>query len=143
MSETREIQSGVKSLTKLYILLILNSGSIHGYKLLKSLENIQGKRPSAAHVYPFINALAKEGYLRIKETGYRNKKVYELTEEGKKLVDTILSRMRNLMDLIFEKNIKACANCGCKIYEGEFRIEVNGRSLIFCCEHCYKNYRES
>jgi DNA-binding PadR family transcriptional regulator len=140
MSKVKSLQDNIKSLTKLYILLILSSGSIHGYKLLKTLESIQGKKPSPANVYPFINSLAKEGYLKIKETGKRNKKIYELTQEGKQLVDSITYRIRNLVDLVFERNVKACVNCGCKIYEGGYRAFIKNKVLIFCCEHCYKNY---
>jgi len=133
----------IKSITKLQIILLLSLGPTHGYKLIKEIERIQGRKPSQAHIYPFIEDLINKGYLRIKERGSRNQKVYELTEEGKEAVNLILSRFRNILEYVLKKKVNSCINCGCKIYEGGYRAEINGKEMFFCCEHCYNSFRVS
>jgi hypothetical protein len=34
-----------------------------------------------------------------------------------------------------------CAHCGCKIYEGSYREEINGKEMSFCCIHCANHYK--
>lgn len=131
------------NLVKFYILLVLYGAPTHGYKIMKELESKIGKRPSPGEVYPFLCKLTEENYLKIVTTGGRGKKVYSLTDKGEKLVEHLVDRLGGLLEAVVEAKLTACANCGCKIYEGGVEREVEGKRLVFCCIHCASNYEAS
>jgi DNA-binding PadR family transcriptional regulator len=139
MSEAKVIE--IRSLIKFFILILLYSSDYHGYKLMKDLEKILNKKISSSHVYPFLNELILNGYLEIKEKGIKNKKVYSLTDKGRKFAEFMIFRMGNILESFLRKNIKVCHNCGCKIYEGGYTLKENGKYLYFCCIHCARNYK--
>lgn len=133
----------VTSLLKLYILLLLYEGPKHGYDLIKSLEEKLGHKPSSSHIYPFLKKLENAGFVELEEVGERDKKIYKLTQSGKKWVEGLLSRMSDLITIAIEPHLSVCASCGCKIFEGGYREEVNGVMLAFCCEHCAEAFKRT
>lgn len=141
--EESDVEIKISGIVRLYILMTLESSPMHGYKLMKELERRLGKRPSAAHVYPFLIELEKNGYLIVREEGKRRKKVYELTERGHELVRHVMARVLSILDAALDKKLKVCVNCGCKIYEGGYSINVGNETFVFCCEHCARSYFES
>jgi len=129
-----------RGLVRTLILLSLYKGKRHGYGIMEDVERITGKRPSAGEVYPFLRRLEREGYVRVEEDRASRRKVYELTEAGRLLVEDTVERMSGILEAIVEAKITVCVNCGVKIYEGGVEVEVDGRRLRFCCEHCAANY---
>ncbi len=69
------------------LLAVLRDGPMHGYEIMRSLEDkSEGRwRPSPGSVYPTLQLLQDEGLLRAEERD--GKRVYELTEEGRRQVD--------------------------------------------------------
>src|SRR3982751_917011 len=83
------------------ILALLEEQPRHGYELIKELEERTGGayRPSAGVIYPTLAMLEDEGLIR-QSGGEVGRKLYEPTEDGKKLteeyrahVDAIFARM--------------------------------------------------
>jgi DNA-binding PadR family transcriptional regulator len=86
---------------KFVILRLLNEKPRHGYEVIKALEEKMGGyyTPSAGTVYPTLQLLEDEGYVRAVDTD--GKKVYHITPEGesyleqhKDLLEDILDRVR-------------------------------------------------
>ena len=86
---------------KFVILRLLKEKPRHGYEVIKALEEkLAGYyTPSAGTVYPTLQLLEDEGYVRAVDTD--GKKVYHVTPEGERyleehrdLLDEILNRVR-------------------------------------------------
>lgn len=86
---------------KFVILRLLKEKPRHGYEVIRALEEKLGGvyTPSAGTVYPTLQLLEDEGYVRVVETD--GKKVYHVTPEGERyleehgdLLDEILDRVR-------------------------------------------------
>jgi DNA-binding PadR family transcriptional regulator len=72
---------------RLVILRLIREKPRHGYEIIKALEErMQGcYTPSAGSVYPTLQLLEDQGYVRIVEEN--GKKVYHITPEGERLLD--------------------------------------------------------
>ncbi|THD77565.1 MAG: PadR family transcriptional regulator [Phenylobacterium sp.] len=70
------------------ILALLAEQPRHGYELIKELEERTGGayRPSAGVIYPTLSLLEDEGLVR-QSGGEVGRKLYEPTDEGKKVVE--------------------------------------------------------
>jgi DNA-binding PadR family transcriptional regulator len=86
---------------KFVILRLLREKPRHGYEVIKALEEQMSGcyTPSAGTVYPTLQLLEDEGYVRVVEAD--GKKVYHITPEGERyleehrdLLDEILDRVR-------------------------------------------------
>src|SRR5690349_7153948 len=71
---------------KLVILRLLEEKPRHGYEIIKELEGRFGGAyaPSPGTVYPTLTLLEDMGYARAVPEGEGGKKVYEITDEGRK-----------------------------------------------------------
>lgn len=87
---------------KFVILRLLKEKPSHGYELIKALEErLAGcYTPSAGTVYPTLQLLEDQGYVRVVEEG--GKKVYHITPEGiafleenKDAIEDIFDRVRD------------------------------------------------
>ena len=81
---------------KFVILRLLKEKPRHGYEVIKALEERMGGcyTPSPGTVYPTLQLLEDEGYVRVVETA--GKKVYHLPPEG----EAYLEQHRDLLDEI-------------------------------------------
>lgn len=131
----------VSNVTKLLTLVHLYRDSRHGYEIMDSIEEQTGERPSSSQIYPFLNKLKDEGLVEVEETGNRKKKVYKLTDEGTTYVESKLEMFSEVISSTIEKDLTACAHCGCKVYEGGYEEKVGDRKLKFCCRHCAESYK--
>ena len=69
------------------LLLVLQKKPMHGYEIIRHLEERSHGfwRPSAGSIYPTLQLLEDQGLIsHVKEDG---KKIYSLTQEGKKMLD--------------------------------------------------------
>jgi DNA-binding PadR family transcriptional regulator len=87
------------------VLRLLEEKPRHGYEIIKALEERFGGAyaPSPGTVYPTLQLLEDLGYARV-VPGDEGKKVYEITDEGRKhlaenreTVDTIFDRIATLV----------------------------------------------
>ncbi|MFQ5703795.1 MAG: helix-turn-helix transcriptional regulator [Gemmatimonadales bacterium] len=90
---------------KYVILKLLNDKPMHGYEVMKELEqHMRGcYKPSPGTIYPTLQWLEDEGLVRCDEV--EGKKVYAITDEGRRFlaehkstVDEIFDRVDEMLD---------------------------------------------
>jgi len=143
-SKTETIDDLLSDFSRFYILTILYEGPAHGYSILNRFKQRIGKEVSPSLVYPFLQQLEEKGLVKhtIKPVGEKEKKVFELTREGKEVCTRLFKRFANLISIAIEPSLEVCAHCGCKLYEGGYREVINGKEMTFCCEHCANSYKQ-
>ena len=69
------------------VLALLAERPMHGYQIIHEIEERSGGswKPSPGSVYPTLQLLADEGFIRAEESNGR--KTYSLTEEGRLVAD--------------------------------------------------------
>jgi|SRR5215470_11961330 len=84
---------------KYVILRLLKEKPRHGYEVMKALEEKLGGwyTPSAGTVYPTLQLLEDQGYVRVEEAG--GKRVYHITPEG----EAFLHEHRDVTEDIFDR----------------------------------------
>jgi len=140
---SKEIDEIVSDFSRFYILTILYEGPQHGYSIIGKFRKRIGKEISPSLVYPFLSQLEKKSLVRhtLKPVGRKKRKVFELTEKGKKLCKTLFKRFSALVSVTIEPSLEVCASCGCKVYEGGHREVIDGKEMTFCCVHCAASYK--
>ena len=79
---------------KYLVLLALQEQPRNGYEIIKTIEDKHGHALSPAVVYPTLQLLEDQSYVSSSEL--ENKKVYALTDEGKKHLEENRERMDQL-----------------------------------------------
>jgi DNA-binding PadR family transcriptional regulator len=130
--------------SRFYILTILYESPSHGYRIISKFRKSLGKEISPSLVYPFLQQLEEKGYVKhsVKLIGAKERKVFELTEEGKEFCRRLFKRFATLVSIAIEPSLEVCAHCGCKIYEGGDKEVIDGKLTAFCCVHCARSYKQ-
>ena len=125
------------------IVLLLSEKPLHGYGIMKEVEERIGRSVNPSLLYPFLKQLEKNSLVRStkKPVGKKPKTVYELTAPGKALATRIYTRIASMVSMVIEPNLSICFHCSCKIYEGGYRESISGKERIFCCVHCAQAYK--
>lgn len=131
----------VTNIVKFHMLFLLYQRPVHGYELMAEIEKLVGSKPSASQIYPFLSTLKENSLIAIKEEAERDKKVYELTEKGKRFVEKKLEMFGGIISATIEKDLTTCAHCGCRVYSGGYEETIEGEKLTFCCMHCAGTYK--
>ncbi|MCW4001472.1 MAG: PadR family transcriptional regulator [Candidatus Bathyarchaeota archaeon] len=78
-----------KGLLDMIILQYLEKEGMHGYQLITSIRKGYGIYFGPSTVYPLLGQLEKKGYVKSawNMTSERPRKVYQLTEQGKELLN--------------------------------------------------------
>jgi DNA-binding PadR family transcriptional regulator len=139
-----EFDELVSDFSRFYILTILYEGPAHGYKIISYFKKRIGKEISPSLVYPFLQKLEGKGLVKyvVKPVGKKERKIFELTKEGKDLCRGLFKRFAKLISITIEPSLYVCAHCGCKVYEGSYTEIINGKETTFCCIHCAHSYKE-
>jgi DNA-binding PadR family transcriptional regulator len=134
----------ISDFSRFYILTILYEGPAYGYSIMSRFKKRVKKDISPSLVYPFLQQLEEKGLVKhiIKPVGEKERKIYELTVEGRELCTGLFKRFAELVAIAIEPSIYACAHCGCKVYEGGYREIIEGKETAFCCTHCADSYKE-
>lgn len=97
----REMQKGH---TKLAALMFLNREPMTGYEVMKEVEEktLGFWKLTSGGIYPVLKELEDKGYIRgkWKSEGERKKKVYRITQKGKKLLETALKKQQQMAEKI-------------------------------------------
>ena len=85
---------------KYVILKMLRDKPMHGYEVMKALEeSMQGcYKPSPGTVYPTLQWLEDEGL--VKANTVDDKKVYTITDEGRKFLETHKGTVEDIFDRV-------------------------------------------
>lgn len=136
--EEKPLDAVLDDFSKFYILLLLHEGPSHGYGIITKYSHRTDRSLSAGTLYPFLQQLEEQGIVKSsdKSVGKRPKREYCLSRKGRKAVSRLLERFASITSAAFESNLQVCASCGCKVYEGAYYEEIEGKSLAFCCKHC-------
>lgn len=139
----KEVDEVISDFTRFYVLTLLYEGPTHGYSILSRFKKRIGKEVSPSLVYPFLQQLEEKGLVKhtIEPVGEKERKVFQLTEEGKELCKQLFKRFAALVSTAIEPSLNICANCGCKVYEGGYGEVVDGKETMFCCVHCADSYK--
>lgn len=142
MSEIDE-SAFLSDFSRFQVLLLLYEQPRHGYGILSEFRKRIGKDVSPSLVYPFLQHLQEKGLVTVSvmAIGKKEKKVYELTSEGRTLCEHLFKRFAKLVSVAIEPNLDVCTNCGSKIFEGGHIETIANQERVFCCEHCAKAYR--
>ncbi len=93
-------QSMKKGHISTLILLALEKGPSHGYSLMHTIkeDTYEVWNPTASSLYPHLSSLTEKGLIEFKTEmdGKREKKVYEITEKGRKTLKKLLERQQNM-----------------------------------------------
>jgi PadR family transcriptional regulator PadR len=89
-TEKREVQNKLmKGLLDLVILQFLNAKPMHGYQIISTIRKNFGVYFGPSTIYPLLNTLEEKGYIKSQWdlNNERPRKVYQLTNEGKNLLN--------------------------------------------------------
>lgn len=138
-----ELEELISDFSRFYILVMLFEGPKHGYSILTKFRERLGRKISPSLVYPFLKKLEEKGLVTHidKPVGEKERKIFELTEEGERLCARLFKRFANLVAIAIEPSLEVCAHCGCKVFEG-YRELKEGIETTFCCVHCARSYHE-
>lgn len=144
-NSNESIDELISDFSRFYILTILYEGPTHGYRIINQFKKRVKKEVSPSLVYPFLQQLEKKGLVTHikKPVGEKERKIFELTEEGRELCTNLFKRFAELVAIAIEPSLYACAHCGCKVYEGGYREVIFGKETAFCCIHCALSYKET
>ena len=128
----------VSDFSRFYILMIIFEQPRHGYEIITEFNKRVGKKISAGLVYPFLQKLEDNNIITYKSemVGKKERKIYELTPDGRKFTERLFSRFSNIVSSALEPSMNVCAHCGCKVYEGAYTEIIDGKETVFCCIHC-------
>jgi DNA-binding PadR family transcriptional regulator len=125
---------------KFVILRLVSEKPMHGYEVMQALEeeSCGCYKASAGSVYPTLQMLEDEGYVRGKDEG--GKKIYEITDEGREyleehgdVVDEIFERISSFADRFWGKDTRDLSAAFSKLaqstFEGAFTWETGPEVL--------------
>jgi PadR family transcriptional regulator PadR len=142
--QSTNIDDLISDFSRFYILTILYEQPTHGYNIINQFKKRVKKEISPSLVYPFLQQLEEKGLVTHtqKPVGEKERKIFQLTEEGRQLCIGLFKRFATLIAVAIEPSIYVCAHCGCKVYEGGYREVIDGKETAFCCMHCARSYKE-
>ena len=125
------------------IILLLGEKPLHGYGIMREVEDRIGKPVNPGLLYPFLKTLEKNGLVKLirKPVGKKPKNVYQLTTSGEELAARIYRRISSMVSSAVEPNLSICFHCACKIYEGGYLERMDDKERVFCCVHCAQAYK--
>jgi PadR family transcriptional regulator PadR len=142
--KSENIDDLISDFSRFYILTILYEKPAHGYNIISQFKKRVKKEISPSLVYPFLQLLEEKGLVihTKKPVGEKERKIFQLTEEGRELCTGLFKRFAELVAIAIEPSLYVCAHCGCKVYEGGHREIIEGKEMAFCCTHCARSYKE-
>lgn len=86
-----------KGFLKMIVLKIISKKPIHGYDIIQIMDEKSHGRwvPSPGSIYPILDFLEGKHFITMEEVD--RKKVYTITDEGKKALETIDERRRAMI----------------------------------------------
>ncbi len=142
-----EINRGISTLCILAIIDRAENGEIHGYAILKNLEEDTNEMLviEEGTLYPLLRKLEGKGILKSERKIVENRmrKVYSITERGNKIYNHIsgfYSKLTEAISPLLDINVRLndhylyCPNCANK-------IDLNEKGMQFC-DICGLNIQE-
>jgi len=106
--EAEQIELWIKEMRKGYIklvaLMVLNEEAMSGYDIMKRVEEatLGFWRLTSGGIYPVLKELERKGYIKL--VGFnkdgRKKKIYAITEDGKRILKYALEKQQKMEEII-------------------------------------------
>jgi PadR family transcriptional regulator PadR len=93
-----EVRARVERFAEPAVLFLLGGRPAHGYELLEQLPDLTGERVDMGNLYRFLRLLEAEGIVRSDwddDAPGPSKRIYELTDEGRALLDEWVRALRD------------------------------------------------
>ena len=93
-----EVRARVERFAEPAVLLLLRERPVHGYELLEQLPDLTGERVDMGNLYRFLRLLESDAIVRSEwddRAAGPSKRIYELTDEGRALLDQWASALRD------------------------------------------------
>ena len=93
-----EVRARVERFAEPAVLLLLRERPVHGYELLEQLPDLTGERVDMGNLYRFLRMLESDAIVRSEwddRAAGPSKRIYELTDEGRALLDQWASALRD------------------------------------------------
>lgn len=93
-----EVRARVERFAEPAVLLLLRERPVHGYELLEQLPELTGERMDMGNLYRFLRLLETDEIVRSEwddRAAGPSKRIYELTDEGRALLDQWASALRD------------------------------------------------
>jgi PadR family transcriptional regulator PadR len=94
---------------QMQILWLVGRTPMHGYEIMRQLNEIKSTKVEQGTLYPALQKLEENELIKVKETGRRGKKVYELTDVGRKAMIRTCEEFSKTFSGIFEDFV--CKSC--------------------------------
>ncbi len=96
---------------RLMLLHLISEGPKHGYELIKAIEELSGGQhtPSPGVIYPALSMLADEGLI-VEQASEDRRRRFEITEDGKQLLEEEKERLDDLLQRVEDIASKAERN---------------------------------
>ena len=90
------VQRIIKNLLDIQMLRLIQTQPMWGYKIKKEMEEKYGIKLRHGALYPLLNTLEQKGLLKShkQSKGGRTRKVYRITEKGRKYIETYNSVLK-------------------------------------------------
>jgi poly-beta-hydroxybutyrate-responsive repressor len=104
-----DVRARVERFAEPAVLLLLRERPVHGYELLEQLPELTGERVDMGNLYRFLRLLEADGIVRSAwddRAPGPSKRVYDLTDEGRALLDhwaSALSDSQTRIDAFLER----------------------------------------
>jgi DNA-binding PadR family transcriptional regulator len=97
----------VSDFSNFYLLTILYEGPAYGYSLLRKFNNRIGKKISLELIYSFMQQLEEKKLISVKSemAGNKEKKFYNLTDEGRAFCNRLFKRFANFFTIALESDL--------------------------------------
>jgi PadR family transcriptional regulator PadR len=92
------VRARVERFAEPAVLLLLRERPVHGYELLEQLPELTGERVDMGNLYRFLRVLEADGLVSSRwddEAPGPSKRIYELTGEGRALLDEWTGALRD------------------------------------------------
>ena len=107
-AEEEKIELWIKEMRKGYIklvvLMFLNEEAMSGYDIMKRIEEatLGFWKLTSGGVYPVLKELERKGYIKLVSfnAGARKKKIYAITEDGKRILKYALEKQQKMEEII-------------------------------------------
>ncbi len=90
-----------KSFLDILVLRLIQTEPMWGYKIIKKTEILFGIKLRHGAIYPLLNSLEANGFLRSKQEvhGRRKRKVYEITSRGIQFVSAYYDSLSDQLQM--------------------------------------------
>jgi poly-beta-hydroxybutyrate-responsive repressor len=98
-----DVRARVERFAEPAVLFLLRGRPAHGYELLEELPELTGERVDMGNLYRFLRVLEADGIVRSQWDDAQpgpTKRIYELTDEGRALLDEWASALGDARERI-------------------------------------------